>query len=543
MIQEPPATRDDVTRTNARPPSPAEARVRVVGYGVCALFLLLGAVGAFPYPDEGLYVLGAQRAFDAGDFYGDAAFFHMPGSAVALAGLLPLVGPDLVALRLLLAVLSFAGLLLIGAVVRGEKGPRAEAVFVALAATSPFALTTLPAIASYSALAFCGLALSAGGLASRSTRGAVVAGAGIGFATSVRIAYALAAGVLLLALLRRDGSRAAAAFLAAVTCTVAALTGWWLLTDPVASWHNVITAQLERAHWTPYLWSIDVWRNKLGVAGSLLLHALAPALLLLLAWAAGRRAARAPARPPASGPLLHALLWPIVLVHFLPTPAYLVYFASAVPLLFAACALAVADRPIAHLPRWVALAALLGLAAQDNVFGRGHPYPFAWVADAPRRLGEQGWDRAVAELRARTEPGALIWSFDTSLVVQAGRAVLPGFEMSYFGFYPEATRAYAEQRRVLDLSLALEPLVDRRAAAAVASRRYTWEPLRHDPAARERLFRALCSAYAPTVRIDDARYGPIWLLLPREATRRDRCCERMFADVLPTGGSASCPEP
>lgn len=539
-----PETRDDAPArprpARASAPSPTEARVRAAGYGVCALLLLLGALGAFPYPDEGLYVLAAGRAFDAGDFYADAPFFHMPGSAVALAGLLPLVGPELTALRLLLAALSFAGLLLIGAVVRGERGPRAEAVFAALAATSPFALTTLPTIASYSALAFCGLALAAAGLAMRSARGAVVAGAGIGFATAVRIAYAPAAAVLLFALLRRDGPRVAAAFVAAVACTVAALSGWWLLTDPAASWRNVIEAQVERARWTPYLWSTDVWANKLAVAGSLLLHVLAPTLLLLLA-AVARPRRGAPAR--GSGPLLHALLWPVVVVHFAPTPSYLVYFASAAPLLFAACAVAIADRELARLPAWVAVAALAGLAAQDNVFARGQPRPFAWVGDGARALDEPGWRRAVAELRARTGPGAPVWSFDTSLVVQAGRRVLPGFEMSYFGLYPAATRAYAEQRRVLDLSLALEPLTSRGAAAVLASRRYTWDVLRRDPAARDALVRTICAEYAPVTRFDDARYGPIWLLLPRPASRRDRCCERAFAIDRPSDDPASCPEP
>lgn len=517
--------------------------VRIAAYALCALLLIAGALAAFPYPDEGFYVLAAQSAFREGGFYEGAPFFHMPGSAIALAGLLPLVGTDATLLRLLLAGLSLAGIVLIGAVVRTERGPRAEAIFAVLMAASPYTLTTLPSIASYSAFSFCGLALCAGGLSMRSVRGAAVAGAGAGFATAVRIAYAPAALVVLLALLRRDGRRAGLAYLAAAACAVAALSGWWLLSDPVAAWHNVITAQVERTQWTPYLWQTSLWGNKLQVAASLLLHVLgAVSALLPLAWARWRpgRAAVAPTSG-RGGPLLHALLWPTVLVHFVPTPCYLVYFASVAPIFFAVCAIAVSELGGPGIHRWVAAGAIVGLAPQDNVFVRGQPYPFAWVGEAAVGLHEQGWDRAARELRARIEPGAPVWSFDTSLVVQAGGAVLPGFEMSYFGFYPTATRAYAEERHILDLSLALEPLTTRRAAAVVASRRYTWDVLRHDPATRAALWRAICADYRPALEVVDARYGPIRVLLPRGETRPDPCCERGFSGG--EGEPERCPAP
>lgn len=513
---------------------------RIAAYGVCAAFLLAGIFGDFHYPDEGFYVLAGQSAFGSRPLYSEVPYFHMPGFAVVVAGLQAVVGPDLTLLRLALAVVAFAALLLIGAVVRRERGPEAETIYGVLAAASPFMLTTLPTIASYSAVAGLMLALCAYGLVLRSPSGAALAGVGIGLATACRVAYAPAAGLLLIALWRRDGLRTAAIFAATAATSLLALAGWWLLRDPAAAWHNVIAAQLERARWTPYLWTVDPWRSRLDVAFSLLLHLFAPLIVTMPLWRSwfARRRAGATDKPA----LLGVLIVGAVLAHFVPTPSYLVYFVSLVPLILAVCAIAVAGRGIRRFRGLLAGAALVGLCAQDTVFVHGQPYPLAWTAELAGVIGGEarGWDRAVAALRERTPEGATVWSFDTSLVVQAGRRVPPGFEMSYFAFYPKATPEYAAARRILDPSRALAPLRAREVAAVVASKKFAWDVLRNDAGTRATLWRQICGGYQPEVRFADAVYGEIWLLMPREAAAVDPCCERLFE--AERAGPASCPE-
>ena len=269
---------------------------------------------------------------------------------------------------------------------------------------------------------------------------------------------------------------------------------------------------------------------------------IAPLLVTVPLWK-GRFARRGRgARAGASPSLLGVLIAAVVLAHFVPTPSYLVYFASVAPLIAAACAIAATGRGIPRLPALVGAAAVAGLLVQDTVFVHAQPYPLSWVAEAGEAAvgRERGWHGAVRALRERTGEEAEIWSFDTSLVVQAGRRVLPGFEMSYFGFYPLAARDYAQARGLLDLSLAIAPLRARRAAAVVASRKFTWDNLRNAEETRAIVWRQICGHYRPEARFDDAVYGPIWLLLPRGEEAEDPCCERLYAPDA--AGPSSCPE-
>jgi hypothetical protein len=506
----------------------------------CALVLGLGALASNVFPDEGFYLLAAQNVRHGLLPFRDFAFFHMPGAAAFIALFLPLTGPSVLAMRTVFALVAFGAIAFAGRALGRARGARAELVFLTLFATNPFVLTALPMLASYTAPAALGLALVAGGWAlaqSDERRGAFVAGIGFGVATGVRIAYAPVALAGAIFFAQRRTRLGLGRYLGGALLGFAVTSGPALrsLFDLRAAYRNIVTVQLERVHATPYLFRYRPFENRSVVFREILSHYGAAFALVALAVLWGKQ------KPSRFTGVLAAVFGMGLLVHFVPSPTYLVYTAALAIPLFAAVAAWTAESPLSL--RAASAVATLGLLTQTFVLVRPHGKPFAFLSDAARTLAHPDTGRVLATRAvARTTPaGSEIWTFDTTVAVEAERRVPPGFEMSFFGFYSGPLAPLAKSRGLLDLARALEPIESGRVAAVVASRNRSWWAFENAPAERQALWHAICTHYAPAERFADERYSELWLLLPRSVAEPNPACESLFASPKAPVVSAKVP--
>jgi len=519
----------------------ATARVaRALLLIACTLVLALGARASNVFPDEGFYLLAAENVRRGLVPFRDFPFFHMPGAAAFIAFFLPLTGPSVLLMRAVFALVTLGAVTFAGRALGRARGERAELVFLTLFATNPFVLTALPMIASYTAPAALGLALVAAGWAlaqSDARRGAFVAGLGFGVATAVRIAYAPVALAGALFLMLRRTRPELGRYLVGGLVGFAVTSGLTLRSFLTlkAAYGNIVTAQLERVHATPYLFRYRPFENRFVVLREVLAHYGAAFALVAIAVLWGKR------MPSGFTRVLAACFAACLVIHFVPSPTYLVYTAALALPLFAAVAAWTAESPVSL--RVASAVAALGLVTQTFVLVRAHSTPFAFLTDAARALAhpDTGRVRATRAVMRTTPAGSEIWTFDTTVAVEAERRVPPGFEMSYFGFYSGPLAPLARSRGVLDLARALEPLESGRVAAVVASRNRSWWALENAPAERQALWRSICTHYAPVERFADEKYSDLWLLLPRGTAEPSADCESLFASPKPPVVSAKSP--
>jgi hypothetical protein len=294
---------------------------------------------------------------------------------------------------------------------------------------------------------------------------------------------------------------------------------------PSAAYTDIVQVQLERVRATPYLFRFNPGQNRRHVLSELVAHFWPAVLVLLLAARHAKRALSSFAR--AALTVVGAALC----LHFLPTPTYLIYSAALALPLFAAAGAHVAHGTLSM--RLVSLVSVAGLASQSAVLVRPGGTWLHWLPVAAHALarGESGRAQAAHALARLTPPHSEVWTFDTSVAVEAERRVPPGFEMSFFGFYAGPLAPAAPRRGLLDLESALEPLRTGRVAAVVASRERSWNVLANAPREREALWHAICEHYEPRLHFADEYYSELWLLLPRSPPAPTPQCERLFASA------------
>jgi hypothetical protein len=498
-------------------------------YGACLLCTALAVFISTSYPDEGFYINAGAR-IAAGDIpYRDFAFFHMPGTAQLIAWMIPLVGSRLIAMRAAFAVLSMSSIVLLGKVLRHVRGEGAERSFLLLLVLNPFILTTLPTIAAYTAPIALALALCVTGVYHLHSRvGSLLLGVGLGLACAVRLLYIPIAAATILTLCFRgrvkSASLCAGAALGAfsILCakTLAGLSGW------KAAYYGVVESQLVRTHTTAYLAHVNPISNRLGLIGSLLAHVAAPVTLLWLA-------RRAPTSHSIEFRGSMALVCGAAALHLLPTPAYLVYFPAIALSFLAIVSYRAADRPFKlSNVAWLGVA---GLLLQNTAFMGTQRYPLLWVREAVDGLRHRNHylEEVAATVAKLTPPNGKLWTFDTLVATEARRSLLPGLEMSYFGFYVPKAKDIATRHGVIDLARSKQLLDQKKADLVVASQLYTWTLFANDPASRLALWESICRNYERVDDFDVFHYSKIWIFRPKEGQNslgQSPCCARKFAN-------------
>lgn len=501
---------------------------RLLLHAVILGLLALGASVSAEFPDEGFYLLAARNVREGRLPYRDFAFFHAPGSAELIAWFWPFTGASVHGTRGLFVVLAWGGIALASVAARRVASVRGELAFLVLVASNPFMLTTLPFVASYTApVALC-LGAWLLGASGRRAPFMWLAGIALGFATGTRLTFGAAALVALVLHARRDGLRGARAFALALALGFVLACGTALpaLFPLRVAYDNVVRPHLDRARATPYLFGLQPFANKLDTVVAFVKHIASAVVVLGLALK--RRAMTRRAMTPFLAWCL-LLTGVLVLVHLLPTPTYVVYDAALfLPILLAA---GVASAQAGTSLRLAVMLAGAGLLLQRTVFIRAPPRAFDWIGDAKRTLADRpsGLAQAKRALAAAVPPGSEVWTFDTSVAVDAGMRVPRGFEMSYFGYYSGPLAKDARQSGLLDVEAAVAPLIARTPAAVVASRKFAWERFANVRDERARIWRALCSGYEPAQHFLDRNYSDLWLFLPRRVPTPDtRACEAIY---------------
>ena len=435
-----------------------------------AMLIVYAAIGLFfaaharPNIDEGMF-LSAGRLVSEGQLpYRDFPFAQAPLLAVAFAPASawpgsPLFGGRLLALAI--GVLGMAGALWLARRLAGD--------FAALV-TLLVSLATLPmlqvsATARAQALATPLLVLGVAALALR-RRGVwswALAPALLLAASGLRLTnglvFAAVFGWVAWQLRRMPAQLAGVAALVGAELLLISLPA---LLAPAQASFQVVTAQLWRGgrfgYAAPLAFTAELARRLGGylelLPDAAILIALALPLLVLQALRGCAWSGRRSKRSDLGAPLVLAGLGALAFApHLLLGNAFLEYLIPLWALLAPAVGIGVASELARRGAGWrarlaiaLALAALAGanaLRSSDVWIGSGNA-SFASF----RRVG--------AELGALGGPDCTMLTLETELAVEAGCAVLPGLEYSYFAYFAELPTAEAQRLGVANLELLRE---------------------------------------------------------------------------------------
>ena len=420
--------------------------------------------------DEGWYLGASQLVYEGRLLYRDFAFTQGPLLPYVYGAWMRVAGHSLYAHRVLTAGLFLVAAWFSERVARRLGGPSA-AVFCLLAfATSLYAVAHFAYVATY-ALAGCLLMAAVALMTSPQRPRALLATLCLCLAIGTRLSLApvLFPFALYLTLVRRARHTTTLAAAAVAIATLGLFYGpFWLASGEVML-YDLLGFHTDRMK---LAWRLT---SAFKSARATLIDFAAPIGLslgaMVVAW---RQRSRSPY---AEILLLGASALALFLAHLVPRTSASYYNSLTIPLL--------------SVPSGLALARLAGLRSEAE--GRQGPHPrlanarggivsillvlnlflqtravfqhglVAW----PPRLEVASLQEAAAFLRRYTQPDDGILTFNVHLAVEAGRRVLPGFEMSIFAYQPTWSTARAARFRVLNTELLLAALEARPAAVAV----------------------------------------------------------------------------
>lgn len=462
--------------SGAAPSDAGAGRSRAAPAFVAALAVSLAvfvpvALGRLIVRDEGFYLLAAGLASGGRLPYLDFFYPQMPALPYLYGGWLQLVGPGWVAARLLSALLASATGALLFTHVRRRLDARWAALGLALYLGCDLVLCWYSVVKFYAAssVLLLGAVLAAQSRWRRPWAAPLVAGLCVGLAVDVRLLLVVAAPVLwafLAARARRGAApRRAAAWFAAGFALGLAPALPLLAAAPDAFVFDNVGYHLLRSD-AP---SAEVLQGKLRIL--LALAGIGSAgkgwglALPLLLWGALARAvlARRDGRPIGPATWLAAAL---LVAHFVPSPAYVQYFAIVVPLLIPSvvelCRALLGPSPLVSW-RAAVLGALLIVylawlpSSLRAVTGAGDR------DEAGERSRSRGQVTAVrAALDAAAAPGEVVYASWPGFLVGSHTVPLPGTE-NPFGI-DVASRLAPERRRRYRV------LADDEIRAAIAAR-------------------------------------------------------------------------
>lgn len=420
--------------------------------------------------DEGWYLGASQLVYEGRLLYRDFAFTQGPLLPYVYGAWMRIAGPSLYAHRALTAALFLVAAWLSGRVARRLGGPHA-AVFCLLAlATSLYAAAHFAYVATY-ALAGC-LLMAAVDLATspRPSRAPLaIFCLCLAIGTRLSLAAVLLPFALYLIVARRTRPTTMLAAAAVALATLGLLYGpFWLASGEVML-YDLLGFHTDRMK---LAWRLT---SALKSARATLTDFAAPIGLSVGAVAIAWR--QRPRPPYAEILLLGASALVLFLAHLIPRTSASYYNSLTIPLLSVLSGLALARiiglRPGAEARQGARLwspGAGVGIASvllALNLFLQARAVAQHGLVAWPPRLEVAPLQEAAAFLQRYTQPDDRILTFNVHLAVEAGRRVLPGFEMSIFAYQPTWPTARAERFRVLNNELLFAALDAHPAAVAV----------------------------------------------------------------------------
>lgn len=420
--------------------------------------------------DEGWYLGASQLVYEGHLLYRDFAFTQGPLLPYVYGAWMRVAGPSLYAHRALTAALFLVATWLSGRVAR-RLGGLPTAVFCLLAlATSLYAVAHFAYVATY-ALAGC-LLMAAVVLATspRQPR-ALLATVCLCLAIGTRLSLApvLLPFALYLIVARRVPRTIALAAAAVALATLGLLYGpFWLASGEVML-YDLLGFHTDRMK---LAWRLT---SALKSARSTLIDFAMPIGLSVGAVAIVWR--QRPRAPYAETLLLGASALVLFLAHLIPRTSASYYNSLIIPFLSILSGLALAriieprsraeERQGSRLWSASAGVGIASILLALNLFLQARAVIQHGLVAWPPRLEIAPLQEAAAFLRRYTQPGDHILTFNVHLAVEAGRRVLPGFEMSIFAYQPTWPTARAERFRVLNNELLFAALDAHPAAIAV----------------------------------------------------------------------------
>ncbi len=464
---------------------PRERRPSAFALGVSALFalyLLLAALAVVQgriNHDEGWYLYAAQRVLVGELPYRDFAYFQAPLLPFVHAPAQQLFGPGVAVGRLTSFALS-VGTVALGARLAFSHGGRLAALFflgiLCLTPQQLWAFTTTrtePLVAFWLMLgAFLLLARPVSARASAAALAATVLAAGTRISA---LPAALLVGVWVALRHRHSGRDLVLAFGPGLLVGLA-LAGLALAASFDAAYFNVITAQAQRHAQLHEAEAMGLWSQlEARLRGLHELHTafgIVPMLALIgtfsapAAWLALRRDPARAALPGAASALA-ALALAAYLPNLAPRAVHSLYFTSTYPLFLVLVAWGIGElhrraSPSGRRALLAALAALLtaqavGCGAQIRRHASLHEPDLAELREVS------------AYLASVVPPGGTLVTMESTLAVEGGLRIAPGWEMDIFSYFPRRSEAEAARRHVLSKDAVQRSLRDPTVDAVVLS--------------------------------------------------------------------------
>ncbi len=420
--------------------------------------------------DEGWYLGASQLVYEGRLLYRDFAFTQGPVLPYVYGAWMRIAGQSLYAHRALTAGLFLVAAWLSGRVARRLGGPPAAAFCLLTLVTSLYAVAHFAYVATY-ALAGCLLMAAVALITSPSRPRALLATLCLCLAIGTRLSLApvLLPFALYLIIARRARLTTTLAAAAVALATLGLVYGpFWLASGEVML-YDLLGFHTDRMK---LAWRLT---SALKSTRATLIDFATPIGLSVGVVAIGWR--QRSRLPYAEILLLGASALALFLAHLIPRTSASYYNSLIIPLLSALSGLALArlagPRPEAegwrgpHPPLTNRGAGIVGALLILNLFLQTRAVVQYGLVAWPPRLEVAPLQEAAAFLRRYTRPGDRILTFDVHLAVEAGRRVLPGFEMSLFAYQPTWPTPRAARFRVLNTELLLAALDAGPAAVAV----------------------------------------------------------------------------
>lgn len=440
-----------------------------------ALFLALVEIAWFIFYrqvnlDEGWYLGASQLVYEGRLLYRDFAFTQGPLLPYVYGAWMRVAGPSLYVHRALTAAFFLAAVWLSGRVARRLGGLSAAVFCLFTLVTSLYAVAHFAYVATY-ALAGC-LLMAAIDLATSPQRPRPLLATFclcLAIGTRLSLAPVLLPFALYLIVARRVHRTTTLAAAAIALATLGLLYGSFWLASGEAMRYDLLGFHTDRMK---LAWRLT---SALKSARSTLIDFAAPIGLsvgaVVIAWRQRPRGFRAESL------LLGVSVFALFLAHLIPRTSASYYNSLTIPLLSVLSGLALACiielRPAAEGRQgsrlWPANAGagVASVLLVLNLFLQARAIVQHGLVAWPPRLEVAPLQEAAAFLRRYTQPEDRILTFNVHLAVEAGRRVLPGFEMSIFAYQPTWPTARAARFRVLNNELLFAALDAHPAAIAV----------------------------------------------------------------------------
>ena len=423
--------------------------------------------------DEGWYLWASKLVYEGKLPYRDFAFPQGPLLPYVYGAFLRLFGEGLYQGRLITALLGCVSILLGMRLARRLGGERTVFIFLLLQITTVIAVAFQYAYTATYALATCFLIASI--LCALSdlpeTPRAVLTTALWALATGTRlsIAVAIVPLALYLVVISRQRWRIALVMGATAILALGLVFGPFLLQARDVLFYNVFGFHTDRMQ--PAMQLRAMRRSLVGFVEDFPIPILLGCAGLVI-WAS--KIYLAPDRRRAWQHHFPALTVGLVVLsllvaHLIPRTTDSYYNSLQMPLLNVLGALVLtwmwyrlAGRPAL---RWAG-AILLAAVILSNGIQQGSALVGQHLITIPPRNQIELVKDAAAFLKQTTPPESQILTFDTYLGLESGRRIVPGFEMSFFGYQPTWSTDQARKYRVVNNELLLEAIRGNMGAAA-----------------------------------------------------------------------------